>query len=137
VRFALVVVVALGCGSAPAPAYGGEVAPSEIKPVTDRPPFVEPVAMNRRRVAGEKLVVPDGDTIAAVRSSGVTLRGTFEYCVDQSGEVSSVSVLQSTGAARYDARIRETIRAWVFKPVVFQGAAIAACSPATFLFTAR
>ena len=126
----------LGCGSAssPAPAYGGEVAPSEIKPVTDGPPFVEPVAMNRRRVAGEKLVVPDD---VSLRRSGTILRGMFKYCVDTNGEVSSVSTMQSTGAASYDAQITRTLQAWAFKPVVFQGAVITACSVQTFVFSMR
>jgi hypothetical protein len=139
VRFASVVVVAmLGCGSSsPSPAYGGEIGPADIKLVSDGPPFVEPVAMNRRRVAGEKLVIPDADTLAAVRQSRTTLRGTFKYCVDQAGAVMSVDVMQSTGVADYDARIARTIHAWAFKPVVFHGAVIVACSPATFVFTAR
>ncbi len=68
--------------------------------------------MNRRRLAGEKLVVPDADTLAAVRQSGSTLRGVFKYCVDQAGAVLSVNVMQSTGVANYDARIIGAMRAW-------------------------
>jgi TonB family protein len=140
VQFASLAVVAmLGCGSAsaPAPAYGGEIAPSEIEPVSDGPPFVEPGAMNRRRIAGEKLVIPDDDTLAVARRTGTTLQGLYKYCVDASGAVISVSVVHSTGAPSYDARIMHTMQAWEFKPVVFQGAVIVACSVQSFAFSVR
>lgn len=103
----------------------------------DVPPAIAPELLEPHRLTGEKTIIPDGDTIAAVYQSGVRLIGSFKYCLDVEGHVSRVVVLKTTRVPSYDERIINEMNRWAFTPVILDGKPIPVCSAATFIFTAR
>ena len=93
--------------------------------------------MHPHRIAGTNSVIPDSDVQTAVWSTGTTLRGAFEYCIDTNGHVTDVRIVQTTQAPSYDQKIVRTIREWAFRPVIIDGHAIPACSTQVFIFSVR
>ena len=84
---------------------------------------------------------PDNDVISAfhhnraiidlfdkMTDSGISLTGTFSFCIDESGHVVEVGVHESTTDRRYDWKVVNTMRSWVFRPFVKDGRALRVCS---------
>ncbi|HTR54438.1 MAG TPA: hypothetical protein VMJ10_27285 [Kofleriaceae bacterium] len=134
--------LAIGCGDnekhEATTASAHEITTADLTPSPDGgPPVVSPRLLEPRRVAGDKAVTPDPDVITAAANTGATLRGSFKYCLDESGHVMQVTTIQSTQAVNYDAKIARAMKEWAFRPVIVDGKAVAVCSAAVFLFSAR
>jgi hypothetical protein len=94
--------------------------------------------MERRRIAGEKLVVPDDDDKVRLQKRGIhRLDGTFRVCVDELCKVESVLPLRSTGLASYDRRILAAIQRWVYQPYLIDDDPVPVCTAVTFIYTQR
>ena len=120
--------------------------PSPFRPLTaadlrpsanGSPPAVAPSRLEPLRVAGTINITPSDEVKAAAQQTGHTLRGTFKYCVDETGQVTNVTVLQTTQVEAYDAKIVREMQKWAYRPVVVDGHATAVCSAATFIFSVR
>jgi hypothetical protein len=96
---------------------------------------VNPVELEKLRVAGSKLVVPDDDD--KIHLNGKRLVGSFKLCLDETGHYERGVLLQSTGVSRYDAKIARTMMQWVYQPYVVDDGAIPVCSAVTFIYTQR
>lgn len=94
---------------------------------------VSPVDLEKLRVAGSKLVVPDDDD--KIHLNGKRLIGSFKLCLDENGHYERGVLLQSTGVSRYDAKIARTMMQWVYQPYVVEGVAIPVCTAVTFIYT--
>lgn len=96
---------------------------------------VPPVQLESLRIAGEKSIVPDDQTRTELQAAGTQrLVGTFELCLDRAGGVSSVSVVKTTGAARYDEKILTKMGEWRYKPFIDAGVAVPVCTAVTFIY---
>jgi hypothetical protein len=88
-----------------------------------------------KRVAGEKLIVPDDATKTAInRSHGNHATGTFRVCMDEAGDIVDVLPMRSTGFASYDREIITRIRdTWHYSPFVLDGKSRPVCTAITFI----
>jgi hypothetical protein len=97
--------------------------------------IVNPIDLEKLRVAGSKMVEPDGKD--KVHLNGKRLVGTFKLCLDETGHYERGEVLRPTGVPRYDAKIARTMMEWAYQPYVVDGAATPVCSAVTFIYTQR
>lgn len=99
---------------------------------------VPPQAMEAHRIFGEKLIKPDEDVAKAIQQHGVAqLVGVFKLCIDETGHVTDVTMLRSTRARAYDAKIMRTMKTWVYSPFLNEGRAAPVCTAVTFIYTQR
>ena len=66
----------------------------------------------------------------------VSRRSAFKFCVDESGPVTTITVLQASGDDRYDAKIVAAMHQWAYRPVIVDGRRTAVCSAITFIYNA-
>jgi hypothetical protein len=93
----------------------------------------DPRELDPLRLAGTKLIVPDDED--KIRLNGKRIAGSFLLCLDETGHHESVVVIRSTGVPRYDRKIANAMREWVFRPFVVDGVASPVCGAYTFLYT--
>lgn len=94
---------------------------------------VSPVDLEKLRVAGTKLIVPDDEDKTHLNSK--RLVGSFKLCLDETGHYEDGVVLKSTGITRYDAKIARTMMQWVYQPYAVDGVAHPVCTAVTFIYT--
>jgi hypothetical protein len=100
------------------------------------PPNVPSTLLEAQRLAGVTTILPDEATrraIVATRREKIT--GSFKYCLDTSGAVTTISGLKSTGFPDYDTAIESGIRAWKFRPFEVNGKASPVCTASTFVYS--
>ena len=94
--------------------------------------------METRRIAGDKLIVPDQNTKELIHRSDVKkIVGTFRLCIDETGHAESALPMKSTGFAKYDVTILNGMRQWVYTPYLVDGEAVPVCTPVTFIYSQR
>jgi serine/threonine protein kinase len=122
----------------PAPATPAAVPPVET-PAPVVPQIVAPTALDANRIAGDKSIVPDELTMAAIGRSGHdTLVSTYKVCLTADGSISNVSQLRSTGFPDYDAKIVNTIRRdWRYRPFVINGRPTPVCTALRFIYSQK
>jgi hypothetical protein len=95
------------------------------------PPAIDPRLLEPLRIAGSKIVEPNDDAM----KTGHRIKGSFKYCLDVTGHMTSVTLLQTTSVPSYDNKIASEMAHWAFRPVVVDGKPTAVCSAATFIFS--
>ena len=89
------------------------------------------------RLAGNKTIVPDAQTRAAMISAGKPrVIASLKVCLDDSGTVRSTSTLKSSGFPAYDRKLINDTRGWVFRPYRVNGKPTAVCTAYTFIYDA-
>ena len=89
-----------------------------------------------RRIAGVKEIAPDDlDKVRLQGAGGGTLVGGFEPCIDETGRVISVTVLEATGLPGYDAKIQRLMREWRYQPALEEGKPVSVCTTVTFVYS--
>jgi hypothetical protein len=92
---------------------------------------VHPRALHR--VSGDPLITPN-DMAGFGRGRVI---GTFKTCLDETGTVESVKVLDSTSVPSYDAKIMRQVRTWRYLPFIVSGRPVPVCTGLTFIYTQR
>jgi hypothetical protein len=114
----------------------GGVAPPPPPPPPAPPRNIPPTQLEGNRIAGQKNIQPDDDTQLEILQSGKSrIIGSFKLCVTATGEVSTVSMLKSTGFADYDNKLQTKMREWRYKPWIVNGDAIPVCTAVTFIYS--
>jgi len=100
---------------------------------------VPPTLLEGSRIAGEKQIIPDDVTKTEIQRSGKDkIIGSFKLCINAGGEVTSVSMLKSTGFGAYDSRIQGKMRGeWKYKPYAVNGKAVPVCTAVTFIYSQK
>jgi TonB family protein len=92
---------------------------------------VLPRAALGERVAGQ----PSPDTLSVMLHHGVRSAAlSLAYCLDETGQVGSVTLRTSSGLPALDATVIRGVREWKFSPVAFDGRPVRACSDQTFVY---
>jgi len=99
---------------------------------------VRAAAMEKKRIAGSKILVPDDeDKDAILRSRKTRLESVFELCVERTGDVGWILMLQSSGFPRYDARIATGLAGWRFSPFTVDGSPVPVCTWITLIYVQK
>ncbi len=118
---------------------GAPPPPPPPPPPPAAPQNVPPTLLEGSRIAGEKMIIPDDVTKTEIQRSGKDkLIGSFKLCINAGGEVTSVSMLKSTGFGAYDSRISGKMRGeWKYKPYAVNGRAVPVCTAVTFIYSQK
>ncbi|HET7500112.1 MAG TPA: energy transducer TonB, partial [Kofleriaceae bacterium] len=121
----------------PPPAPVPSVAPPTPEPAAAAPQTVAPAELDKNRIAGDKRITPDENTMVSISRSGKgTLVSAYKVCISPEGSVLSVTQLRSTGFPAYDERILETIRReWRYRPYLVNGKAAPVCTAVRFVYS--
>lgn len=92
---------------------------------------VRPTALHR--VHGDPLITPEDKH----RFGGGRVVGSFKVCIDETGKVDSVKLLDSTSIPDYDEKIMRRVRGWRYRPFMAGGRTMRACTALTFIYTQR
>lgn len=60
--------------------------------------------------------------------------GIYKICIGESGAVTSIKQLHSTGYEGYDRRLESGMSAWRYRPLLIDNKAVAACGSVTFIY---
>jgi len=123
----------------PPPSSTTQPEPPSEAPKGVAPKVVPPKELERSRIAGDAQFIPDDATKTVIARSGKDkIVGSFKLCIDEGGDVTSVSVLKSTGFPQYDSKIASKVKTeWKYKPYVVDGQAVAVCTTVTFIYSRK
>lgn len=137
--------VGLACSVIGAPDIGGEPPPC-VGPDCNRctgddcgeDHIVPQVAMEQRRLSGNRDIYPGDATKLAIQRDGVRrVVTTVKMCLSSGGTVQRLELLKSSGYAEYDALIQATMRTWRYSPFAVNGEAVPVCTSITFIYNQR
>ena len=117
---------------------GGVFGPPPAPPPPVPPPInVPPTLLEKLRIAGSKVIVPDAQTRQDMLAAGKSkVVASMKLCLDDKGSVSAVTLLKSSGFPAYDRKISSEMRQWIYKPYKMNGKAIPVCTAETFIYDA-
>jgi protein TonB len=112
------------------------VPPPPPPPPPPAPPQnVAPTVLEQRRIAGDRAITPDDATRRAIADAGKTkVVGAWKLCISETGAVTTVRALKSTGFPAYDAALEAGMRAWRYRPFRVNGNAAKVCTAVTFIY---
>ncbi len=114
---------------------GGMIEKAPPPPPPQKPKIVPQVAIEQKRIAGEKQIIPDEGTKLQIKRDGKTqIVSTVKMCLSNGGSVSSLKVLKSSGYPNYDRKIQSKMREWKYKPFVVNGKPVPVCTSVTFIY---
>jgi protein TonB len=116
---------------------GAPPPPPPPPPPPTPPQIVPPTMLEGSRIAGEKMIRPDEVTATEIGRSGKDrVVGSFKLCLTVGGEISSVTMVKSTGFPAYDSKISNTIHGeWRYRPYNVNGKAVPVCTAVTFIYS--
>lgn len=113
-----------------------DTRPTAAPPDATRPPNVAPQML--ALVKGTRDVVPDDHTKISIRKANKeNLIGTWRMCIDETGAVTEVERLKSTGFPGYDLKIGNSVKTWKYKPYLYDGKPQAVCTALSFIYRSR
>lgn len=100
------------------------------------PRNASPWELDKFRVHEDTQIVPDAATVAEMQAAGVSrVVGTFKLCVDQTGAVTEIQRIKSTGYPAYDQKIQGQMERWKYKPITVDDKPGSLCTATTFIYT--
>jgi protein TonB len=109
--------------------------PPPPPPPPEKPQIVPQVAVEAKRIAGEKNIIPDENTKLQIKRDGLTqVVATVKMCLTTGGTVSSLNMLTESGYPAYDRKIESTMRQWRYDPFIVNGKAVPVCTSVTFIY---
>jgi hypothetical protein len=99
------------------------------------PQFVPPPFFKGLRISGnEQIGAPDVVKTQILRDGKNKVVGTFRVCIGKQGEMSSLTMIKSTGYPLYDRELQEGVRTWKYKPYMLGKRPVEVCSMVTFIY---
>jgi TonB family protein len=134
--------------NAPLPVAPPEPTPAPVvappKPAPPPPPApvkaeparaVPPATFKTMLISSHEIAVPDATLTQMARDEKKKLATVIKVCIDPSGNVTSTSVIKSSGYSIYDDKLVEGIRSWKYRGYVDGGKAVPACSAVAISFS--
>ncbi len=90
------------------------------------------------RISGDPQIAPDDVTKTEIQRSGKNrIITSAKLCLSKDGNVSSVSLIKSSGFSAYDDKIRREMNSWRYRPYTVNGTAVPVCTSITFIYQQR
>ena len=114
---------------------GAPPPPPPPPPPPRSPHNVPPTLLEGYRIAGNQAIAPDDLTkVAIARAGRERLIGSLKLCVDETGAVTIITLLKSTGFPDYDAKLEREMWQWRYKPYEVNGRPVRVCTAITFIY---
>jgi protein TonB len=115
-----------------------EPPPPPPPPPPDKPRVVPQVAVEAKRVAGEKNIQPDDTTKIQMQRDGKTqIVANYKMCLTKGGEIASINMVKSSGYPDYDRKINSKMQEWRYEPFLVNGEPSPVCTSITFIYSQR
>jgi hypothetical protein len=89
------------------------------------------------RVSGSTTIIPSASTQAMVAErQPPRVISSWKLCLDESGSVTMVDKLKSTGFVDYDASIRGELASWKYAPYEKDGQIVPVCTMVSLVYSA-
>jgi TonB family protein len=112
--------------------------PPPPPPPPTAPTIVAAQMLQGNRISGDPQIHPDESTEIEISRSGKTrLITSAKLCLDKAGNISSVSLVKSSGFPAYDDKIRREMNTWRYKPWTVNGQAVPVCTAITFIYSVQ
>ncbi len=100
------------------------------------PKNLPPGEVEAQRVKGDKQIAPDGQTMADLKVAGISrIMASFKVCIDETGLVSSVTLLRPSVSKSYNQKLAREIAKWQYRPFLVDGQPAPVCTAVTFIYT--
>lgn len=107
-------------------------------PKPEEPTMVPPNVLTMNWLSGTKQIHPSETTkLQMLRDGNARTTGVVQVCVNETGRVSSATILRTTKYADYDALLLSNIRNWTYKPFAAKGRNVKVCGVTTFVYSIR
>ncbi len=124
-----------GVGGVVGGAYGTSRPPPPPPPPSLIPMNVPPTMLEANRIRGIRVIVPDSHTMTAIESSGrTTTIASIKMCLDDTGTISGLKLLKSSGFPDYDRKLERGMRTWAYRPYTINGRNVPVCTAVTFIY---
>ncbi len=110
--------------------------PPKVEP--EEPKVVPQVALEQKRLSGNKQIVPDDEVKLQIKREAKTrVITTVKMCLSTGGNVTSLRILKSSGYPSYDNKIKGEMRQWKYSPFTVNGKAVPVCTSVTFIYNQK
>jgi hypothetical protein len=114
-------------GDRPPRAPGGDAKPE--------PQHVDAKLVEGHRIAGEKAIHPDTDTMYAMSKAHVSSTApAVEICLGTDGVPTEITILRSSCFPRYDAHIKNKMSEWRYSQYLVDGQPAPVCTAVVFTY---
>jgi periplasmic protein TonB len=114
---------------------GSAAAPEPVKASPPGPTPVAPMVLRGLRISGETQIQANDVVKTQMHRDGKDqVTAMFKVCLSARGDVSSLSMLRSSGYSAYDADLLAAIRAWRYRPFLVNTTAIPVCGVVSFIY---
>ncbi len=112
--------------------------PPKDPPKDDAPVFVPPNVLTMMRTSGTTQVhPPDVVKNQMLRDGKDRSVAVLKICVSETGDVTSVNVLNSTRYPAFDERLIGAVHNWTYKPYAAKGRNVKVCGTVTFIYSIK
>lgn len=117
--------------STEAPTAGDAASPASVEASR----MVPPNLVEANRIKGSILIPPDDvDKMVMVDRHLSRVIASFKLCLADTGAITSVTLLRSSGLPKYDEKIRSRMKDWQYRPLVVDGKPIPVCTTVTIVY---
>ena len=107
-------------------------------PARREPATVLQKLLEGQRIAGnEQIHPPETVRHQMMRDGRDRLHGIIKMCLDETGQVSSLNVIRSTGYSEYDSELTTQMRLWRYEPYRAGGKPVPVCTSVDFIYIMR
>ncbi len=89
------------------------------------------------RIAGERNIQPDEETVIAMQHAGVKATPAVKLCIGLDGVPTEITIMRPSCFPRYDAQIKLRMSEWRYSPYLVDGVGVRVCTSVTFIFRVR
>ncbi|ACY18504.1 energy transducer TonB [Haliangium ochraceum] len=112
--------------------------PPPPPPPPAKPAVVPQVAVEAKRIAGEKSIQPDDTVKIQMQRDGKSrVVSTYRMCLTKAGTIASINMVKSSGYPDYDRKINSKMREWRYQPFIVNGEPSPVCTMITFIYSQR
>lgn len=114
----------------------GEMTTDSVDSLESRGKLVRAAELALVRTSGEPAPTLSDELAAELRAADIGRpSAVYKVCIDEQGQTSQVTLLKSSGSEAYDSEVARVIATWSHEPFVFDGGAMAVCSPVAMAVT--
>jgi hypothetical protein len=100
------------------------------------PTNVAPTLLEASRISGDRNIVPDdADKTEIVRSGKDKIIGSWKLCLEDTGAISRIVNIKSTGFPNYDRKVEREMGKWRYRAYLVNNKAVPVCTAVTFIYS--
>ena len=95
--------------------------------------IVPQVILEQHRIQGKQPRLPQSVKVLMIKQNRSKVITVVKMCLTAGGTVQTLSMIKSSGYAKYDAVVETAMRQWKYRPFRVNGRAVPVCTSVTFV----